>query len=246
MARSHAGTPIPAVVPLPTTAMAPMPSKVEIVEGQVKLGEEGFPGYPFYVPGVAGHRAPHPPLDFAVDPKSQEVYDGGLPRHVVSGGTVANEHHTTTDWSKDVTAITAVQLPESGTASEKRAMQFFGTPRHSSFTPRGQPSPFRVNGLPRGPQPGAPYADPAVVDGKPVGTNTRIYKGVNLQLDTVFNKAGWHYPQQRMMALWRDVPICSPARSRPSRSSSARRATMSSSTGTPTWCLRTTSWTTSR
>lgn len=200
-----AGTPIPGVVPLPTAAMAPMPSRVEIVDGQVKLSEDGFPGYPFYVPGVAGHRAPHPPLDFAVDPKSKETFDGGLPRHVITGGVVANEQHTTTDWSKDLSAITAYQLPEDGTSSEKRAMAFFGAARHASFTPRGQAAMFRVNGLPRGPQHGAPYADPAVVDGKAVGNETRIYKGVNLQLDTVFNKAGWHYPQQRMMALWRDV-----------------------------------------
>ena len=200
------GTPIPAVVPIPTMAMAPMPSKVEIVNGQVKLGDDGFPGYPFYVPGVAGHRAPHPPLDFAVDPKTKEVYDGGLPRHVVVGGTVANEQHTTTDWSKDLTAMTAYELPEAGTPSEKRAMEFFGRYLHDSYTPQGQRAAFRVNGLPNGPQSGAPYADPAVSDGKAIGNATRIYKGVNLQLDTVFNKAGWHYPQQRMMALWGDVP----------------------------------------
>jgi hypothetical protein len=205
-AEIDAGTPIPAVVPLPTLAMAPMPSKVEIVNGQVKLGDDGFPGYPFYVPGVAGHRAPHPPLDFAVDPKTREVYDGGLPRHVVVGGMVANEQHTTTDWSKDLTAMTAYQLPEDGTPSEKRAMQFFGTHLHPSYKPAGEQASFQVNGLPNGPQRGAPYADPAVVDGKAIGNPTRIYKGVNLQLDTVLNKAGWHYPQQRMMALWGDVP----------------------------------------
>ncbi|HEX7832329.1 MAG TPA: copper oxidase, partial [Thermoanaerobaculia bacterium] len=57
------GTPIPAIIPLPTMAMAPMPAPVEIVDGQVKLGDTGFPGYPFYIPGIAGHRAPHPPFD---------------------------------------------------------------------------------------------------------------------------------------------------------------------------------------
>jgi len=65
-----AGTPIPALVPVPTLAMAPMPDAT-------------FQGYPFYVPGVAGHRPPKPPLD--------TVDDGGLPRHVITGGTVA--HH---------------------------------------------------------------------------------------------------------------------------------------------------------
>ncbi|GKS69439.1 hypothetical protein W03_14430 [Nitrosomonas sp. PY1] len=33
----------------------------------------------------------------------------------------------------------------------------------------------------------------------------RIYKGANIQLDVVFNKLGYHYPQQRILALWEDV-----------------------------------------
>lgn len=33
----------------------------------------------------------------------------------------------------------------------------------------------------------------------------RIYKGANLQLDVVFNKLGYHYPQQRILSLWDDV-----------------------------------------
>ncbi len=33
----------------------------------------------------------------------------------------------------------------------------------------------------------------------------RVYKGTNLQFDAVFNKAGYHYPQQRITALWQDV-----------------------------------------
>jgi len=33
----------------------------------------------------------------------------------------------------------------------------------------------------------------------------RVYKGANLQLDVVFNKLGYHYPQQRILALWEDV-----------------------------------------
>lgn len=200
-----AGTPIPAVIPLPTMAMAPLPSKVEIVDGQVKLGEDGFPGYPFYVPGISGHRAPHPPLDFAVNAKTKEVHNGGLPRHLITSATVANEQHSLTDWSKDLSLIRAFQLPEEGTPAEQRAMKYFGQHLHASVTQQGKNAPFRVNGLPRGPQRGAPYADPATVDGKAVGTEVPAYKGANLQLDAVFNKAGWHYPQQRMMSLWGDV-----------------------------------------
>ncbi|OFX14781.1 MAG: hypothetical protein A2V59_09795 [Armatimonadetes bacterium RBG_19FT_COMBO_69_19] len=36
----------------------------------------------------------------------------------------------------------------------------------------------------------------------------RIYKGTNIQYDAVFNKAGYHYSQQRIISLWQDaVPI---------------------------------------
>lgn len=35
--------------------------------------------------------------------------------------------------------------------------------------------------------------------------NPRVYKGANLQLDVVFNKLGYHYPQQRILTLWKDV-----------------------------------------
>ncbi len=33
----------------------------------------------------------------------------------------------------------------------------------------------------------------------------RIYKGTNMQFDAVLNKVGYHYPQQRIVALWQDV-----------------------------------------
>jgi hypothetical protein len=40
----------------------------------------------------------------------------------------------------------------------------------------------------------------------------RIYKGVNIQFDAVLNKAGYHYPQQRIISLWEDaVPIITKA-----------------------------------
>jgi hypothetical protein len=42
--------------------------------------------------------------------------------------------------------------------------------------------------------------------------NPRIYKGVNIQFDVVLNKAGYHYPQQRIISLWEDaVPIITKA-----------------------------------
>ncbi|BCR04428.1 multicopper oxidase [Desulfuromonas versatilis] len=100
-----AGTPIPAVIPLPGLPMAPMPeARVEIINGQANItplddefdydgdGKKGFkdgdyddignPGYPFFIAGVAGHRPPTPPLDIAPD-GSGGLLDGGLPRHVI-------------------------------------------------------------------------------------------------------------------------------------------------------------------
>lgn len=204
------GTPIPAVVPLPTLPMAPPPAPVQIVNGQVQVSGDGNPGYPFFVPGTAGRRAPHPPLDFAVE--NNEKLDGGLPRHILLDGQVINEQHTPFDFSKDLGAITAFELPEEGTPTERTAMAYFAQRTHKSITPEGKPANFITNGLPRktlknplGSQSGAPFADPGVdPTGKAVG-NLRIYKGAALQVNTVMNKKGWHYPQQRMMALWGDV-----------------------------------------
>jgi manganese oxidase len=243
-----AGSPNVALVPMPTLAMAPMPSPVFIDNGQIVFGTPGpgadplgtkvtsNPGYPFFIPGVAGARAPHPPLDFAPD-GSGGFLDGGLPRHVVIGGTVAYESHDTKDWSKDLATIIANKLPETGTPVELVAMKFFGTRCYASFKPDGTPGScpssnstppqstllapptgFIVNGLPRknaagnvaeqlGATPGAPFADPAIDDnGNPVGT-LRRYKGAAIQANVTFNKKklGWHYPQQRMLALWQDA-----------------------------------------
>jgi hypothetical protein len=235
-----AGTPTPAVVPMPTLPMAPMPSSVFIQNGQVVYGTPGAPdptgtnvtvnpGFPFFIPGIAGARAPHPPLDFAPD-GAGGFMDGGLPRHVVNGGTIAYEKHDQFDWSKDLATMNATQLPESGTNVEKVAMKFFGVRCRASFFPDGSPggcpstpvtSPnmtqnvaptgFLLNGLPLGPQSGAPFADPAVDDnGKPINVingvqQKRVYKAAAIQLNVVFNKKGWHFPQQRILTLWQDV-----------------------------------------
>jgi manganese oxidase len=62
------GTPNPAILPLPGSAMPPPPTL-------------SFKGYPFYIAGVKGHRPPQPPLD--LEQVNGETLDGGLPRHVV-------------------------------------------------------------------------------------------------------------------------------------------------------------------
>ncbi len=114
------GTPIPAVVPMPALAMAPIPPPVKLVPtlgakpasggdapivgyhaelADPKADGGKNPGYPFFIPGEAGHRAPQPPLDFARE--DGQVLDGGLPRHVVVNGTVVYEKHNTLDFTKE-------------------------------------------------------------------------------------------------------------------------------------------------
>lgn len=202
------GAPIPAVVPLPTLAMAPMPARVKVcpvdstydpsklvgtacptlsttpigyaaLVNQDDLNKGMYPGFPFFIPAVAGTRAPHPPLDFApvLDnvgaPIAGQYHDGGLPRHLVLGGTVVNEVHSKYDWSKDffincaenqnntyiaacktqqnqkLGYLNALQLPEQGTLAEQSAMRFNATRLQPSFTPDGHAGFFQTNGLPR-------------------------------------------------------------------------------------------------
>lgn len=238
-----AGTPIPAIVPMPTLAMAPPPgasvsigpvcgsgvtpcTNANAVGFAANVTGNGNPGFPFFIPGVAGHRPPRPPLDIACETVSgvQKCYDGGLSRHIILAGTVVNEHHNEWDFSKDnflqtgssymtgTGQLYAKQLSETGEPAELAAMNFMGIRSHPSFTPANAPGTFTANGLPRktsanptGAQPGAPYADPAVDDnGNAVGTMRR-YKAANIQTDVTFNKKGWHYPQQRFITLWGDV-----------------------------------------
>ncbi len=265
-----AGTPIPAIVPIPTIAMAPDPAKIQIcpvysdwridsfvgdqcvrkpepvvgyaaVVNKDDIAKNLNPGFPFFIPGIAGHRAPHPPLDFAYETDSyanKVYYDGGLPRHLVLNGDVVIERHTHWDFTKDTYdrttrkgALLALQLPEGGTQTELVAMRYMGGRIQGTITPKGvdctqvppgQPCFFLTNGLPRKPsqgfhaenqygsQLGAPYADPAVEDGKysqsiPVGTNIRRYKAAVVEKDVAFSKVGSHYPQQRFELLWQDV-----------------------------------------
>ena len=175
------GTPTPALVPLPTLAMAPMPTAAR-------------PGYPFFVPAVAGHRPPKPPLD--------TIDDGGLPRHIIVGGTAVSVENRL-DFSKELVTAVAQQLSETGTAAEIAAMVYHEQRLHASFKPDGTAANFVLNGLPR--KPGAPYADPCIdSNGNATGT-PRTYKAAAFQLDIKLNKAGWHFPQSRILALWADV-----------------------------------------
>jgi manganese oxidase len=254
------GAPIPAIVPIPTLVMPPLPSYTtlnvapaqtagrkavfggtcqgnavngipvvggctngQILNGTARLDNKFVkstdlknPGFPFFIPGLGGSRPPHPPLDFPCDEVSPGVckmangkpvlLDGGLPRHLVEAGTVSREQHNVWDFTKDNDTLDAVELPEDGTPEEKAAIEYNKIYAHPSFTPRGVAGVFHTNGLPRGPQHGAPFADPAVfMDGSKAGERVIRYKAADVQTDVVFNKRGWHYPQQRFITLWEDA-----------------------------------------
>jgi hypothetical protein len=178
-----AGTPIPAVVPIPTYALAPLPA-------------DTMPGYPFYIPGVAGHRPPQPPLDLA--------FDGGLPRHVVTGGVATFPALNTRDFSKHDSLLAVNFLPNNGTPLEQAAMRFhartgYSTPIAGQWTTYGT---FETNGLP--PAPGAPFADPCGIRGVRMG-DSLDYKAAGFQLTAYYNKARWSFSQHRMFGLWADV-----------------------------------------
>src|SRR6185503_372956 len=98
------------------------------------------PGYPFFVPAVAGHRAPKPPLD--------TIDDGGLPRHIIVGGTAVSVENRL-DFSKELVTAVAQQLSETGTTAEIAAMVYHEQRLHASFKPDGTAANFVLNGLPR-------------------------------------------------------------------------------------------------
>ncbi|HSU15686.1 multicopper oxidase domain-containing protein [Longimicrobium sp.] len=177
------GTPIPAVVPMPTYALAPLPT-------------DSVPGYPFYIPGVAGHRPPQPPMDLA--------FDGGLRRHVVTGGVATFPALNTRDFSKHDSLLTVTTLANNGTATELAAMRYharlgYTTPIANSWASTGT---FETNGLP--PAPGAPFADPCGIRGVRMG-DSLDYKAAGFQITALYNKARWSFSQHRMFALWADV-----------------------------------------
>ena len=158
-AEIKAGTPIPGLVPIPTLAMAPPPSKIHIdnTNGQAVVENiKRSPGFPFYIPGIAGSRPPNPPLDFAKDtiynktgnPIGFGSQNGGLPRSVVLKADVPWAPMTLYDYTKVLDKIQIIELPEDGTAVEKIAMKTHATRNHSTLTPTGMPGTFLLNGRP--------------------------------------------------------------------------------------------------
>jgi hypothetical protein len=249
-AEIQAGTPIPGLVPLPSLVMAPMPNagttvvaydlngdgtndsaQVDADGNGIADAAEGFavapaanPGFPFFIPALMGHRPPTAPLDIVDGNGDGQIEDGGLPRHIITGGT-AQHFETPKDFGKILQKVRVQYIPETGSAAEKVAMGFHEQLWHDSFRtdgtevsaanpatgPTGRPIlGFESNGLPR--QHGAPYAEPCRSDPTPANNfqvkqigRPRLYKAADIQLDAIFNKLGWHFPQQRILALWNDV-----------------------------------------
>lgn len=210
------GTPIPAVIPLPGQAMPPAPG----------YGPGHNPGFPLFIAGKVGHRAPQPPMDM--------VHDGGLPRHVVTGGTRSVSHLThaqiqalpesqrgqavldralsTGDMTVKLESAQIEILPHDGTSSEQAAMAFHAKATgHPSVTPDGTSAVYEVNG--RAPQPGSPFADPcdlnvAKLAGQVDPNGNLLYRDYNvsaIDVDMVVNHDGWHDPQGRINVLDDDV-----------------------------------------
>ena len=198
------GTPIPAIVPLPMQAMAPEPS----------YGDDGFPGYPFYIAGEVGQRSPQAPYDIK---KS-----AGLGRHVVLNGTrgvsgitaaeasqlspdeVVAHALRTGDFTSHIETVNLKILPEDGTKLEKTAMNFHSKGKHPSATPEGNSKDFIVNDKP--PIAGAPFADPCT--GFPWENSKQFVREYNvsaIDTDLIVNRAGWHDPQARINVLDTDV-----------------------------------------
>jgi hypothetical protein len=150
-----------------------------------------------------------------------------------TAGVTHVSSETRLDFHKEVKRSKVVVFPEKGTDLEKVAMGAHAIRNHPSTAINldGTTSPgnFVLNGGP--PVPGAPYNEPCIDDlgqvfysgdtgnffneviGGTGNTGTaefgadkpRTYKAANIQIDAVFNKVGYHYPQQRIIALWGDV-----------------------------------------
>ena len=152
-----------------------------------------------------------------------------------AAGSETHTTTTRLDFSKEYVKAAPVYFPEEGTDLEQLAMAYHAVRSHPTtqvdLAGNATPATFTTNGS-GGPVVGAPYHNPCIDDTgrvlKPgvvgqffsgeslTGMSTRgssifnsdmprLYKGTNLQFDAVLNKTGYHYPQQRIVALWQDV-----------------------------------------
>jgi hypothetical protein len=144
--------------------------------------------------------------------------------------TLVVQHQTRLDFDKELFRAKPVYFPEQGTDLEQTVMAHHAQTRHDTRFPDGSPATgvngFRTNGAL--PVAGAPYAEPCIDDqgdlfvtsgeffGATAGSfftaspefsaiDPRVYQAANIQVDAVFNKVGYHFPQQRILSLWQDV-----------------------------------------
>jgi hypothetical protein len=214
------GTPNPAIVPIPDRPMPPMPSVT-------------FKGYPFYIAGEPGHRAPQPPYDIE--------FDGGLPRHrirqaEVVDGRAAIEPGLLNDpvasrvlsqngdpfllaFARKLVKAQVELLPLTGTPEEVQAIRFHqGLGANPQDAP-GVPTPTRYQwpaaGYPSFTATGAPGL--FLVNGQPPkpgapyadpchpAAPVRSYRAAYIQFDMTVNRAGWHDRQARIATLEADA-----------------------------------------
>ncbi len=139
------------------------------------------------------------------------------------------------DFSKVIERAQPVYFPETGTDIEKVSMAYQAVRERPSAATNlagvTTAASFVLNGA--DPVPGGPFQDPCIDDrGIPLtagvvgeffdgdndqatlttrgastftSENPRTYKLANVQIDAVFNKVGYHYPQERIISLWEDV-----------------------------------------
>jgi hypothetical protein len=146
----RAGSPVPAVVPLPGQAMPPPPTYANDPEETAR----DRPGYPFFIAGRAGHRAPQPPMDIHED--------GGLGRHRILGNGERRGPDLTAaildgDFRMELTAVELELLPPEGDARERRAMAFHAA-QNVDDPQNGEPPRVRnpVTGVPISARPATP------------------------------------------------------------------------------------------
>ncbi len=146
---------------------------------------------------------------------------------------VFHQEQTKLSFHKEILKAKPVWFPEGGTDIEQAAMAFHAQRDHPSTAVRLDGTTAPANYVTNGgaPQAGSPFFEPCLDDqgrtlfngvsgqwfsATPGGfvslgaspfnaTTPRVYKGANIQIDAVFNKLGYHYPQQRIVSLWEDA-----------------------------------------
>ncbi|MBM7059205.1 multicopper oxidase domain-containing protein [Pseudomonas sp. UL073] len=138
------------------------------------------------------------------------------------------------DFSKTIHRAKAVYFPEEGTDVEQAAMAYHAQPSHPSYAVNPGGAVYAKDYITNGALPvaGAPYFEPCMddrqkrltqaaglgafnsgeIDGQSFtgasqfsADHPRVYKGANIQIDAVFNKVGYHFPQTRILTLWEDA-----------------------------------------